>query len=79
MMEFNDLQLDKWRTPIEPERSRSRWLVTAAIVLVIAAVAAAGYYLVWRKSQPAPQDVRVHTEQSVAQAPAAHGCPQCCA
>ena len=71
MMEFNDLQLDKWRTPIEPERSSSRWLVTAAIVLVIAAVAGAGYYLVWRKSQPAPQDVRVHTEQSVAQAPAA--------
>lgn len=71
MVELNDLQLDKWRTPIEPERISSRWRVAIASLLVIAAVAAAGYYLLWRKAQPAPADVRVHTEQTVPEAPAA--------
>lgn len=67
MVELNDLQLDKWRAPLEPERTGFRWRVAIASLLVVAAVAAAGYYLLWRKPQPASSDVRVHTEQSVPQ------------
>ena len=71
MMDLNDLQLDKWRTPVEPERTGSRVWVVVVSLIVVAAVAAAGYYLLWRKRQPAPADVRVHTEQAVPQAAAA--------
>lgn len=70
-MDLNDLQLDKWRTPIEPEHTHSRLRVAVVSLVVIAAVAAAGYYLLWRRSQPAPADVRVHTEQTVPKADAA--------
>ncbi|HET7219915.1 MAG TPA: DUF3014 domain-containing protein [Vicinamibacterales bacterium] len=71
MVDLNDLQLDKWRTPIEPEHTHSRLRVAVVSLVVIAAVAAAGYYLLWRRSQPAPADVRVHTEQTVPKADAA--------
>jgi hypothetical protein len=70
-MELNDLKLDKWRTPIEPQRTGSRVRVVIVSLIVIAAVAAAGYYLLRRKLQPAPTDVRVHTEQTLPQTQAA--------
>ena len=65
MTEFNDLQLDKWQTPLEPERGHAAYRAAAIIVVVLGLVAAA-YYLLWRRAQPPPADVRVHTEQAVA-------------
>ena len=65
MTELGDLQLDKWQSPVEPEGNRFA-LRIVAIILVLAGLAAAGYFLFWRKAQPAPADVRVHTEQPVA-------------
>jgi hypothetical protein len=65
MSELGDLQLDKWQSPVEPEGNRFA-LRIVAIILVLAALAAAGYFLYWRKAQPAPADVRAHTEQPVA-------------
>ncbi|HEY7498551.1 MAG TPA: DUF3014 domain-containing protein [Vicinamibacterales bacterium] len=68
MADFNDLQLDKWQTPIEPERGNAAFRI-AAIVVVLLGLVAAGYFLLWRRAQPAPNDVRVHTEQAVASTP----------
>ena len=65
MTELGDLQLDKWQSPIEPEGNRFA-LRVVAIVVVLAGLAAAGYFLLWRKTEPAPADVRAHTEQPVA-------------
>ncbi len=65
MTEFNDLQLDKWQTPLEPERGHAAYRAAAIIVVVLGLVAAA-YHLLWRRAQPPPADVRVHTEQAVA-------------
>lgn len=61
---FGDLQLDKWQSPIEPERNRFG-LRAGIVAAVLVGLAAAGYFLLWRKPAPAPADVRVHTEQSV--------------
>jgi hypothetical protein len=66
MTELNDLNLDKWQTPIEPERGRAGWRIAVA-VFVLLAVGAAGYLLLWRRAQPAPEEVRVHTDQPVSQ------------
>jgi hypothetical protein len=66
MTELNDLDLDKWQTPIEPERSHVGWRIAVA-VFVLLAVGAAGYLLLWRRAQPAPEEVRVHTDQAVSQ------------
>jgi hypothetical protein len=65
MSDFGDLQLDKWQSPVEPERGGFA-LRVVVIVAVLAGLAAAGYFLLWRKTQPAPADVRAHTEQPVA-------------
>ena len=65
MTELGDLQLDKWQSPVEPEGNRFA-LRIVAIILVLAGLAGAGYFLYWRKAQPAPADVRAHTEQPVA-------------
>jgi Protein of unknown function (DUF3014) len=69
MPDFDDLKLDKWQPSFEPEQSRFG-LRIAAIILVLMGLVAAGYFLLWRRSQSAPTDVRVHTEQAVP-APAA--------
>lgn len=67
-MELNDLKLDKWRSPLEPERTSSRARVIVVSLIALAAIAAGGYYFFWRKAQPAPTEVRTHTEQPVAAA-----------
>jgi hypothetical protein len=64
MTELNDLKLDKWHVPVEPERSHT-WYRVAVVVVVLLGLGAAGYFLLWRRGQPAPADVRVHTEQAV--------------
>lgn len=65
MTELGDLQLDKWQSPVEPE-GRHFALRVVGIVLVLGALAAAGYYLLWRKPQPPASSVKAHTEQPVA-------------
>jgi hypothetical protein len=65
MSDFDDLPLlQRWQTPIEPERRHIVWRIGMAL-LVLAALAAAAYFLLWRRAQPQPADVRVHTEQAV--------------
>ena len=39
---------------------------------VLAGLVAAAYFLLWRRAEPAPQEVKAHTEQAVASAPAAN-------
>jgi hypothetical protein len=65
MTELGDLQLDKWQSPVEPEGHRFA-LRVVAIVVVLAALGAAAYFLLWRKTQPSTADVKAHTEQAVA-------------
>jgi hypothetical protein len=77
MPDFDNLKLDKWQTSYEPERSRSGWRVVA-IIVVLLALGAAAYFLLWRRSQAKPDDVRVQTEQAVpapAAAPVAEPAP----
>jgi Protein of unknown function (DUF3014) len=64
MSDFDDLPLRRWQTPIEPERRHIVWRIGMAL-LVLAALSAAAYFLLWRRTQPQPSDVRVHTEQPV--------------
>lgn len=64
MPDFDDFKLDKFQTAVESERSRFGRRV-ALIIVVLVALGAAGYYLLSRRGQPAPNDVRVHTEQTV--------------
>jgi len=68
MTNLSDLKLDKWEAPGEPEPGRTG--IRIAIVLVIlAALAAGGYYWLGRRTQPEPAGVRAHTEQPVAGTP----------
>ena len=69
MTELNDLRLDKWQAPVEPEPGRSPWRILVAIG-VLAGLLAAAYFLLWRRAAPAPQEVKNHTEQAVASAAA---------
>jgi hypothetical protein len=65
MTDLENLQLDKWRGSLEPERSGTGWRV-AIIIAVLIVVGVAGYFLLWRRGQHSGNDVRVHTEQPVA-------------
>jgi hypothetical protein len=67
MTDLNDLHLDKWQTPLEPAHSRPGLRVGVIVGMLLLAVGAAGYFLLWRRGQPSPSDVRVQTEQQVAQ------------
>jgi hypothetical protein len=62
--DFDDFKLDKWETSFQPERSRYGWRVLA-IIVVLLGLSAAGYFLLWRRAEPKPTDVRVHTDQAV--------------
>jgi len=64
MTDFDDLKLDKWQPLLEPERSRTGWRV-AVVGGVLLVLGVSGYFLLWRRAQPLPADVRVHTEQAV--------------
>jgi hypothetical protein len=68
MPDLQDLKLDKWQDSFEPEPSRTGWRV-AIIAVVLLALGVSGYFLLWRRAQPAATDVRVHTEQAVANTP----------
>jgi Protein of unknown function (DUF3014) len=67
MSDLDNFQLDKWHSPTEPERGNLGWRIGGAAVVLLALVAAA-YFLLWRRAQAPPQDVRAHTEQAVAPA-----------
>ncbi len=66
MTNLSELKLDKWQAPGEPEPSRVGIRV-AIVVVILGALAAAGYYWLGRKSQPETAGVRAHTEQPVAE------------
>jgi Protein of unknown function (DUF3014) len=65
MMQLSDLQLDKWNSPVEPERPRA-WPRVLLAVVILGALGAGGYYWLRHRPQPAPADVRAQTEQPVA-------------
>jgi hypothetical protein len=65
MTELGDLQLDKWQSPIEPEGRHFAFRVIA-VILVLGALLAAGYFLLWRRPQAPASNVKAHTEQPVA-------------
>jgi hypothetical protein len=66
MTNLGDLQLDKWQTPTEPERSRAGIRV-AIVIVILGALGAAAYYWFVRRAQPEPAGARAHTEQPVAE------------
>jgi hypothetical protein len=70
MTELDDLRLDKWQAPVEPEPGRSPWRFVVALG-VLAGLVAAAYFLLWRRAEPPPQEARAQTEQAVTTAPAA--------
>ena len=65
MTDLSDLKLDKWPSPVEPEQRRVG-LRIALVVVVLSALGGGGYYWLRHRAQPAPTDVRAHTEQPVA-------------
>jgi Protein of unknown function (DUF3014) len=65
MSDLRDVELDKWQSSFEPERSRAGRRV-ALVIVILLALAAGAYFAFWRRAQPAPTDVRVHTDQAVA-------------
>jgi Protein of unknown function (DUF3014) len=67
MTDLHDLKLDKWHGSVEPEPGGFRWGIVA-IVVILAGLAAAAYFLFWRQPQPKPAEVRAQTEQAVAPA-----------
>jgi hypothetical protein len=68
MADLGDLELDKPGGPPEPgSRAHRLRLVLAAVVLV--ALIATAWVLLWRR--PAPADVRLQTEQQVVPSPSA--------
>jgi Protein of unknown function (DUF3014) len=75
MTDLNDLKLDKWQGSFESEPSRRGWLV-GIVGVVLLALAAGAYFLLWRRAPPAPADVRTATEQAVAPAAPARPLPE---
>jgi len=75
MTDLRDLKLDKWQGSFEPEPNRRGWLLAIAAVVLLA-LGAGGYFLVWRRAAPAPADVRTATEQAVAPAAPARPLPE---
>ncbi len=69
MTNLDDVHLDKWQGSFSPEPSRSGWRVAIAAV-VLAGLAVSAYFLWWRRAQPPAKDVRMQTEQTVAQSAA---------
>jgi hypothetical protein len=67
MTDFNDLKLDKWQGSLEPQPNPRRWL-PLILAIVLLALAGGGYFF-WRRSRPAPAEVRTATEQAVSPAP----------
>jgi hypothetical protein len=66
MTNLNDLNLDKWQGSFSPEPSRTGWRI-AISVFVVAGLAVSAYFFWWRRAQPPAKDVRIQTEQTVAQ------------
>jgi hypothetical protein len=66
MNQFDDLQLNKWSPPPEPQGGRVGWRIAAAVAVLLG-LAAAAYFLLWRRDTAESQDVKVHTEQAVAE------------
>jgi hypothetical protein len=75
MTDLNDLKLDKWQGSFESEPRRRGWLF-GIVVVVLLALGAGGYFLVWRRPPPTPADVRTATEQAVAPAAPARPLPE---
>jgi Protein of unknown function (DUF3014) len=65
-LKLDDVQLDKWQGSFSPEPSRTGWRI-AIVVIALAALAVSAYFLWWRRAQPPAKDVRMQTEQTVAQ------------
>jgi hypothetical protein len=65
MSDLSDLKLDKWQQTPDFDGGRTGRRV-AIILVVLIALGGFGYWLFSRRTQPAPADVRVHTEQAVA-------------
>ena len=63
MADLGDLKLDKSVEPADTP-SRTRWRA-ALVLLLVGVIAAAAYFLLWKRRAPAPEGVRVHTEQEV--------------
>src|SRR3954470_16913747 len=66
MSEFDDLKLDKWQEPVQPESPTTGWRIAVGILVVGLLVAGGLYY--WRRPQAKSAEVRTQTEQTVAPA-----------
>jgi hypothetical protein len=66
MSNLDDLKLDKWQGSFSPEPSRTGWRI-AIVVIILVGLAVSAYFLWWRRVQSAPKEVRMQTEQAVAQ------------
>ena len=75
MTDLNELRLDKWQGSFEPEPRRKGWIL-AIVAVVLLAIGAGVYFLVWRRTPPAPADVRTATEQAVAPAAPSRPLPE---
>jgi Protein of unknown function (DUF3014) len=64
MSDLDNFHLDKWQAPPEPDRAHLGWRLGGAAAVLLALLGAA-YGLLWRRTPPPAQDVKVHTEQAV--------------
>jgi Protein of unknown function (DUF3014) len=67
MTDLNDLKLDKWQGSFEPAPRRKGWIL-AIVAVVLVALGTGVYFMVWRRTPPAPAGARTATEQAVAPA-----------
>jgi Protein of unknown function (DUF3014) len=65
MTDLNELKLDKWQGSFEPE-PRRKGRILAIVALLLLALGAGIYFLVWRRPVPPAAEVRTATEQAVA-------------